>query len=415
LRAGAVLPARGPAIQNSGCEGGWYRINPRGFVCVGKGATLDVDAHPVVRASSVRAERGNALPYLYAMAEEDEPPHLYFRLPSRDEMKRSEGDDLEQEVAAWERRERQRGTLELLGELGPPPEFVTAGPLVKPYGTQRGLQYAAHAGRAAPDTGFALSRVFEWEGRPFALTTELDLVPLDRTRVVKVSAFQGVELGPGEELPVALVEVGETRSFKTSDGAREVAETFPRRSWIKLTGRIQNGLHETRSGTWVAAEGLRWVAARDAYPSFATGTRKWIDISINDQVLVAYAGRKAEFVTLVSTGRGGLADPEKSTATVRGTFMIHTKHVSATMDGDEDERADSYALKDVPFVQYFHEGYALHAAYWHDEFGKERSHGCVNLSPRDAAKLFEWTDPVVPKDWHSALNMERGTVVSVRP
>src|SRR5262245_42885400 len=32
LRAGRVVDARGPAIVNDGCEGGWYRINPRGFV-----------------------------------------------------------------------------------------------------------------------------------------------------------------------------------------------------------------------------------------------------------------------------------------------------------------------------------------------------------------------------------------------
>ncbi|HEV8248050.1 MAG TPA: hypothetical protein VGP93_19885, partial [Polyangiaceae bacterium] len=42
LRAGAIVDARGPAIQNEGCDGGWYRVNPRGFVCVGMGATLDL-------------------------------------------------------------------------------------------------------------------------------------------------------------------------------------------------------------------------------------------------------------------------------------------------------------------------------------------------------------------------------------
>src|SRR6187455_2923580 len=45
LRLGAVVDVRGPPIVNDGCEGGWYRVNPRGFVCVGLGATLDL-AHP---------------------------------------------------------------------------------------------------------------------------------------------------------------------------------------------------------------------------------------------------------------------------------------------------------------------------------------------------------------------------------
>ena len=54
-------------------------------------------------------------------------------------------------------------------------------------------------------------------------------------------------------------------------------------------------------------------------------------------------------------------------------------------------------------------------AYWHDEFGKVRSHGCVNLAPKDAAWLFEWTDPSVPVTWHGVLNKERGTVVYIHP
>jgi lipoprotein-anchoring transpeptidase ErfK/SrfK len=65
-------------------------------------------------------------------------------------------------------------------------------------------------------------------------------------------------------------------------------------------------------------------------------------------------------------------------------------------------------------VQYFHKGYALHGTYWHDEYGKVRSHGCVNLAPTDAAWIFEWTDPPVPPDWHAVLNKDRGTVVHVR-
>jgi lipoprotein-anchoring transpeptidase ErfK/SrfK len=94
--------------------------------------------------------------------------------------------------------------------------------------------------------------------------------------------------------------------------------------------------------------------------------------------------------------------------------MIHDKHVASTMDGSED-KGDSYALLDVPFVQYFHKGYALHGTYWHDEYGRVRSHGCVNLAPADAAWIFEWTDPVVPPHWHHVINRERGTVVSIHP
>ena len=61
-------------------------------------------------------------------------------------------------------------------------------------------------------------------------------------------------------------------------------------------------------------------------------------------------------------------------------------------------------------------GLALHTAYWHDQFGTRRSHGCVNLSPKDARWLYGFTSPAVPDGWvavHPTDN-DRGTFVRVR-
>jgi lipoprotein-anchoring transpeptidase ErfK/SrfK len=82
---------------------------------------------------------------------------------------------------------------------------------------------------------------------------------------------------------------------------------------------------------------------------------------------------------------------------------------------DSDEVGDEFDLADVPYVQYFHEGYALHATYWHDSFGSPRSHGCINLSPLDARWLFHWSEPPVPRQWHSALSLKDGSLVHVHP
>ncbi|MCK6593516.1 MAG: L,D-transpeptidase [Polyangiaceae bacterium] len=147
-------------------------------------------------------------------------------------------------------------------------------------------------------------------------------------------------------------------------------------------------------------------------PAWASAGRKWIDVSILNQTLVAYEGEKPVYVTLVSTGADGLGDPKKTHSTVQGTFLIHTKHISVTMDGENGEEFD---FRDVPFVQYFTEGFALHGAYWHDDFGTPRSHGCINLAPVDAAWLFNWTTPEVPKGWHAALSLKRGTLVHTHP
>jgi lipoprotein-anchoring transpeptidase ErfK/SrfK len=79
--------------------------------------------------------------------------------------------------------------------------------------------------------------------------------------------------------------------------------------------------------------------------------------------------------------------------------------------------AAGFELRDVPWIQYFASGYALHGAYWHDVFGVPRSHGCVNLAPIDARVVFRWTDPPVPEGWHGinvGSEMGEGTAVIIR-
>src|SRR5690606_2285339 len=100
------------------------------------------------------------------------------------------------------------------------------------------------------------------------------------------------------------------------------------------------------------------------------------------------------YATLVSTGEAGLASADETTATRQGIFRIHTKHVTATMASSES--GEEFELRDVPYVQYFKDGYALHGAYWHDRFGVPKSHGCINLAPEDARRVFAWTEPQVP-------------------
>ena len=412
LRAGAVVDVRGPAIKNDGCDGGWYRVNPRGFVCIGLGATLDV-SHPVAVASERRAIRGQGLPYFYALSNET-APLLYFRLPSGREMRESEATDVVGRSASWRERYKNAGLGALLAG-GPPPRFLEGGQrLTKPHGVKQPLRYFYHAGQPSADSGFAISQSFDWEGRLFGLTTELDVIALDRTKPVLPSSFHGVALREDEDLPVGFAYPYPAERYQEpAVGPLLPNGSLGYREAVVLTGeRRVGGAVKTNAGFWVAESALRVLPRRTSFPSFATGDRKWVDVSIKSQSLVAYVGRRPVYATLVSTGRSGMADPENTDATVRGSFMIYQKEVSSTMDGDED-RSDSFNLHDVPFVQYFNKGYALHGTYWHDDFGKTRSHGCVNLAPADAAWLFEWTDPVVPPDWHGVLNKDRGTVVYV--
>lgn len=414
LRAGAVVDVRGPPIRNEGCDGGWYRVNPRGFICMGLGATLDL-TNPVAVASAKRAIRGDRLPYSYALSA-DPAPLLYFRLPSAREMRDSEQTDVASRSAIIKEKLKSLG-VEALFAGGEPPAFLANGAkLKKPFGVKQPLRFAYHAGNASVDSGFAISRTFDWEGRRFGLTTELDIIALDRTKPVVPSSFHGIALAEGEGLPVGFSMPHYAQRYaQHADRHLYPSATLTYREAVPLTGKkLPGGVLEARDGSFVPESAMRVIHARTSFPSFATGDRKWVDVSIKEQSLVAYLGQRPVYVTLVSTGRDGLMDPETTNSTVRGTFMIYQKDVSSTMDGDED-RSDSFNLHDVPFVQYFHKGYALHGTYWHDEFGHVRSHGCVNLAPADAAWLFEWTDPEVPATWHGVINKERGTVVYVHP
>ena len=268
-------------------------------------------------------------------------------------------------------------------------------------------------------SGFALLGTYDHGDRRFGLTTEMALIPLDRTRVVAESTMQGVHLSDEFPLPVALVRSKHARRYvrHPETGALAIEGSVPWRSALALTGKsIRRGGEiylEARDGSFVEQDRVVRIDKFRKAPGWARGDKKWVDVSILEQSLVAYEGRRPVFATLVSTGADGLQDHEESHATIQGTFLIHTKHVSVTMDGDDE--GDEFDLRDVPWVQYFTEGYALHGAYWHDDFGTPRSHGCVNLAPRDAAWLFGWTDPQVPDGWHAALSLKKGTTVHIHP
>ena len=102
--------------------------------------------------------------------------------------------------------------------------------------------------------------------------------------------------------------------------------------------------------------------------------------------MTAYAGGKPVLVTLASTGKG------KNITNV-GTWKIYWRLPKQTMEGGNLASGDYYKLKDVPYPQYFHaSGEGLHGTFWHDNFGRPMSHGCVNLSTPIAGWFYNWAN-----------------------
>jgi hypothetical protein len=409
LRAGAVVQRDRKPSGFEGCPAGFYGVAPEGFVCVGSAASVDAE-HELARASVRRADRTSTLPYVYGIAPAGAP--LYARIPSAEEQRLAEPD-----LSGPRRSPTFDGV-----PVDAIPWFLEGGATsIRTSGT-RFSQGTAYLRRSIPRSGAAFVSIFESGGRKFGLTGDMAIAPLDRYGKVEPSRFRGMPLSAEAPLPVAFVR---SRSATLYAGDPRTAglraeRRLEYREAVSLEGtRVTNGgvsYLKTRDGHWLVDQSLLRVEPRESMPSWAassSGTgRTWIDVSIDRQTLVAYEGARPVFVTLVSTGADGTGDPETTHSTIQGEFALHTKHVSVTMDGDEV--GDEYDLRDVPYVQYFKEGYALHAAYWHDGFGTPRSHGCINLSPLDARWLFSWTSPSVPATWHGAMS-PRGTLISIHP
>jgi lipoprotein-anchoring transpeptidase ErfK/SrfK len=481
LRVGATVARSDKSYGSDSCPGGWYAIAPRGFVCSGKYATLDLET-PLVRAASVRPDTGRPLPYAYGFVRSVSP--LYTRMPSREEQIKNEYKlrnhfrwfdnhrDVEQRI--------ERGANDFARELIPDAAEVPAQEGladVKFFGGKTDEDpppfWIEHGNRSIPNvTGFAqqpqsffLNRIKRHTGvafvgafdsgpeldhRKFAITVDLRLVPIDKVKPETGSTWHGVELTGVMKLPVSFARPCALRDKRAPmmpcrhvfrlDGERmRLGDAVPPRAFLRLTGtrKVVDDVPfwETTAGYWMREKDLALAVTPHTWPGAAERGEKWIDISLDNQTLVAWDGKKPVFTTLISAGQDGVGDPKTTKSTVRGVFRVKSKHITTTMDSNErssesggkspdrfagesaradDEHDSSFELRDVPYVQYFHDGYAIHAAYWHDRFGLPRSHGCINLSPIDAMRLFRFTDPV-PAGWHGvALEPGKGTIIIIR-
>ncbi len=142
----------------------------------------------------------------------------------------------------------------------------------------------------------------------------------------------------------------------------------------------------------------------------AGGDEVWVDVDVEQQVLAVMVGNTTEFITLISSGSHKHPTPP-------GVYRIRYKLAHGKMESRDDAKPDEiYYVEEVPWVQYFHARYALHAAFWHNTFGRRRSHGCINLAPADAAHVFSRTGPTLPPGFTSIheLSQDPGTVVRIR-
>ena len=400
LREGERIRRAGPPTESASCNTGWYRVAPRGFACAGQGIEVG-ESPPEVAELAPPARRGEPLPYDYYFVKEPIVPQ-YHVLPSRDQQRAA---------LSWaERYVELRGDNEARaerfwrGELGP--------------SSQRHASIARFLKR-----GFfvASSETQVRSRRRFVHTTSGGFIKEAQLEQRTGDDFHGVELGPSRQLPIPFVlrdtplRMRETRDDGSVRFVRdEESEALPRQTivenWLRRERIGDAFYHVLEHGRGEGDEPeLRYVrdwfigVAERIDPPFelSEDDEPWIHVDLRSQTLVIYRGREPIYATLVSSGLDGHDTPT-------GVFSIRQKMVTDTMANlGPDAGDDAYSIQDVPWTQYFEGSIALHTAFWHHRFGIKRSHGCVNLSPRDAHRVFQETWPRVPDGWHG-VNTQHG-------
>ncbi|HET9955459.1 MAG TPA: L,D-transpeptidase [Polyangiaceae bacterium] len=359
-RVSAQLPLFG-GQRGPGCEGLWLQVGPSAFVCE-SGVRLSKLAP--LRASEREPSLTSGLPYRYFYVARD-------------------------------------------GSFG-----------------YRGLETAEEGvpdAQFQPGFALAITRVAQHpNGDPFGLTQRGFWVPLRDLSEAHAIEFRGADWSDElawvthEAAPV-FAEVSRS-SEAQRELRREPGVTLPRLTQLRvLERRAVGGTQYARIAQerWLLSAHVTQPRAAAPPEELRTGER-WLDVDLSQQTLVAYAGTLPVFATLISSGRGREGS---DTATPRGVHRVWVKLRTSDMSNLDDAKArENYALEAVPWVMFFEKGYGLHGTFWHSRFGEVRSHGCVNLTPRDAERLFHWTSPRLLPGWTAVFPTpyEPGTLVRVR-
>ena len=151
-------------------------------------------------------------------------------------------------------------------------------------------------------------------------------------------------------------------------------------------------------------------------PNVDPATKKiTVDATPEHQTLSCFEGKNEVYFCRISSGDDSAqySTPVGDQATARKMFSIH---MSANLGkaGGSDSGYDTMA---VPWPTFFNlnVGAAIHGVFWHNYFGSQKSHGCVNVTPEDAKWIYRWTSPFVSLD-QSEIQMQWpnvGTPVSV--
>ncbi|MFW6115463.1 MAG: L,D-transpeptidase [Chloroflexota bacterium] len=235
----------------------------------------------------------------------------------------------------------------------------------------------------------------EYEGQTWYRINPDEYVPAEALSFASPSRFQGVYLHEQPQLPFAWINRWTEPSVVPQGPVNEAVAPLERYQRVTIFAEERRGSDQV----WYLVDHDQWVEQSHVSrvdvsppPAEVGPGEKWIEVDLFEQTIAAYEGGRMVYATLISSGRS-------ATATPPGLYRVYYKLLKGKMSNPDvpDGSPIYYYIEDVPWSLYFHGGYSIHTAYWHNSFGFLRSYGCVNLAPRDARWFFEWSDPPLPE------------------
>lgn len=341
IAAGVRLPLLG-ATRGPGCLSRWLLVGPLAYICSDK---VKLSADPAGVDASIHPVPTDAMPYRYYFVGKD-GADAYAKLGDIDD--ESPAEQLER---GW--------SIAGVGEV-------------------------------------------QYHGASYVLTRKGRYVSRAQVGAIVPFAFHGEEVTK-PELDFGWILPDKTNVLADAKAGAKIVGTRTRLQKIDVLESKKVG-----KDTFLRIGDAQWINAASARvpttaprPDEIPSNGRWIDVELATQTLVAYQGDKPVFATVVSTGRVPGTTP-------KGLHKIWVKLRSTTMSNADDAKdttddSTPYSIEDVPWVQYFSNGVALHGAFWHRKFGNVNSHGCVNLTPLDAMRLFDWSLPRLPRGWDAVF------------
>ena len=224
---------------------------------------------------------------------------------------------------------------------------------------------------------------------------EKDLILVDE------SEFTGFEVHAQPDRPFGWMVVDFW--YSNEPGAEPAPGTLklPRYTFFE----VNNAVKADDGWIWYDIGNGRWM--RQTYVSLVDPTARpeevgedeyWVEVDLYEQTFAAYEGDLMVYAGLISSGLNRWPTNE-------GLYQVWDRQLTTKMSGAEG-KIDYYFIEDVPHTMFFDQDIALHGAFWHDRFGYKHSHGCVNMPPRAAEWIFNWSTESPTDLWVSVHTSE---------